>query len=130
MDELVLDRKAAAIADALANLAPGYAMTILHRAQGRVLSSAPESELISMRRLPPINPVFLERRKGRRSKIENDPAVQQFIHKHLNCTYNEIVKRCVAEFSPERSPSRYSLGRYIQKLRTAQQEEKSCDTRN
>ena len=76
MDELILDRKAAAIADELADLAPGYAITVLHRAQGRVLSSIPETELDRLTQLPSINPVLLIRHKGRPSKIEGDPDVQ------------------------------------------------------
>ncbi|MBF0456249.1 MAG: hypothetical protein HQL72_15705 [Magnetococcales bacterium] len=53
-----------------------------------------------------------------RSKIRKDPELQDYIHdiaRHM--MLDEIRQACVERFGEERTPSRSSISRYLQKIR-------------
>lgn len=118
MDEIALQRRATALAEGLADLAPGHAVLVLQRAMGRVLSSVHASEQPDVSLFPAFDSTALIRDRRSRSKIERDLEVQQFIHeKGPRRTYTQIHKLCLARFGADRAPSKSSIHRYIAKLR-------------
>lgn len=64
------------------------------------------------RRLAELRAVQSGLKRSSRSPIEHDPEVATFIANRLGLmTFSEIQQACVAEFGPERAPSRAAIHR-------------------
>jgi hypothetical protein len=119
MMQTELEKRSADVIGSLESLSAEDALRVLHAVIGRVITHLPDTGMAER----PFNPIFIRRellrdRKGRRSKIEQDPEVRDFIHSLPgNLRFDDIIEKCSERFSAHRVPSRSTLHRYVTQLK-------------
>lgn len=112
-----IEERAARVVAEIADLPVREALAVFLEAQRLVLTQAkaePELEAQAVS----VPPQFLRSRRGRPSKIRDNPVVRDFIYSlpgDLSTT--AIAARCLDEFGPELAPSKSAVHRHQQELR-------------
>lgn len=106
------------IRDAIGDLPAAQGLKVLGIALEEIGGGLQVSEE-GQRRIAPLPPVLGPLPgPGRRSKVEKDPELQDFVHSFAaGDSIDKVLEGCRRRFGDQRTPSRSALGRYIKRRR-------------
>jgi len=113
----MIDKRAMAIVLALCGYDQREAISVLAAAISMITSQAEQAGDRLGETCMAFNSNLLRRHQGRLSRIEYDPEIESFIN-NLDRYYTgkDLLAMIEKRFGKKRTPSKSSLGRYLQKI--------------